>query len=108
MERLNENRRKRQEIVDIVVGAKAPSATWNILTCMVEDDCSERAREQAKKNIEGLSMDNVEPMEEYIAQEKYLVLNAQYRDIKVTEQEISCRRLNGLPLRMLPRNGILI
>ena len=29
---------------------------------MIEDDCSERARKQAKKNFEGLSMDDAESM----------------------------------------------
>ena len=49
-------------IADIVVGAKGPSEAWKILNSMVEDDSSGRAREQAKKNFEGLSMDDTESM----------------------------------------------
>ena len=64
---------------------------------MVEDESSERAKEQTKKNFEGLSMDNAETMKEYIARTKSLALNVQYRDIEVSEQEISRRVLNGLP-----------
>ena len=56
---------------------------------MVEDESSERAKEQAKKNFEGLSMDNAETMKEYIARAKSLALNVQYHDIEVSEQEIS-------------------
>ena len=37
---------------------------------MVDDDSSERAREQAKKNFEGLSMDHSKSMKEYIARAK--------------------------------------
>ena len=64
---------------------------------MVEDDSSERAKEQAKKNFEGLSIDNAETMKEYIARAKSLALSVQYHDIEVSEQEISRRVLNGLP-----------
>ena len=42
---------------------------------MVDDDSSERAREQTKKNFDGLSMNNVESMKEYIARAKSLALN---------------------------------
>ena len=35
---------------------------WKILKNMVEDDSSDRAKEQAKKNFEGLSMDSAESM----------------------------------------------
>ena len=58
---------KDEMIADIVQGAKAPSEAWKILNSMVESDSSERAREQAKKNFEGLSMDDAEYMKEYIA-----------------------------------------
>ena len=105
MERPNQSSRKRQ---DIVVGAKAPSSARKILKSMVGDDSSERAREQAKKNFEGLSKDNEEPMKEYIARAKSLSLNVQYHDIEVNEQEISRRVFNGLPLRMLPRKETLL
>ena len=64
---------------------------------MVEDDSSDRAKEQAKKNFEGLSMDNAETMKKYIARAKSLALNVQYYDIEASEQEISRRVLNGLP-----------
>ena len=47
---------------DIVVGAKVPSEPWKILKSMVDDDSSERFREQTRKNFEGLSMDNAESM----------------------------------------------
>ena len=47
-------------IADIVVGAKTPSSAWKIPKSMTEDESSERAREQTKKNFEGLSMDNAE------------------------------------------------
>ena len=53
---------KDRSIADIVVRAKAPSEAWEILKSMVEDDSSDRAKEQAKKNFEGLSMDSAESM----------------------------------------------
>ena len=46
---------KDKTIADIVVGAKATSEARKILKSMVDDDSSERAREQAKKNFEILS-----------------------------------------------------
>ena len=64
---------------------------------MAEDDSSERARKQAKRNFKGLSMDDAESMKEYIARAKSLALNVQYHDIEVSEQEISHRVLNSLP-----------
>ena len=64
---------------------------------MVEDDNSDRAKEQAKTNFEGLTMDSAESMKEYIARAKSLALNVQYHDVEVTDQEISRRVLNGLP-----------
>ena len=88
---------KDRSIADIVVRAKAPSEAWKILKSMVEDDSSDRAKEQAKKNFEGLSMDSAESMKEYIARTKSLDLNVQYYDVEVTDQEISRRVLNGLP-----------
>ena len=67
---------KDKTIADIVVGAKAPSEAWTILKSMVEDDSSERARGgKTKKNFEGLSMDNAEPIIEYISRAKSLALN---------------------------------
>ena len=69
---------------------------------MVEDDSSERAKEQAKKNFEGLSMDDAESMKGYMARAKSLALNVKYHDIEVSEQEISRRVLNGLPLLYAP------
>ena len=47
---------KDKTIANIVVGAKAPPSAWNILKSMVDDNSSERAKEQAKKKIEELSM----------------------------------------------------
>ena len=93
---------KDKTIADIVVGAKAPSEAWRILNSMVEDDNSDRARELAKKNFEGLSMDDAETMKEYIARAKSLALNVQYHDIEVSEQEISRRGLNSLPPSYAP------
>ena len=69
---------------------------------MVEDDSSERAKEQVKKNFEELSMDDAETMKEYIARAKSLALNVQHHDIEVSEQEISRRVLNGLPPSYAP------
>ena len=69
---------------------------------MVEDDSSERARDQAKKQFEELSMDDAESMKEYAARAKSLALNVQYHDIEVSEQEISRRVLNGLPPSYAP------
>ena len=66
-----------------------------------------RAKEQAKKNFEGLSMDSAESMIEYIARAKSLALNVQYHGVEVADQEISRRVLNGLPPRMPPRREIL-
>ena len=84
-------------VAEIVVRAKTPSEAWKTLKSMVEDDKSDRAKEQAKKNFEDLSMDSAESMKEYIARAKSLALNAQYHDVEVTDQEISRRVLNGLP-----------
>ena len=86
-----------KSVAEIVVRAKAPSEAWKILKSMVDDDNSDRAKEQAKKNFEGLSMDSAESMKEYIAHVKSLALNVQYHDVEVTDQEISRRVLNGLP-----------
>ena len=66
------------------------------MNSMVEDDSSKRAREQVKKNFEGLSMDDAESMKEYIARAEPLAVNVQYPDIEVFDQEISRRVLNGL------------
>ena len=87
---------KDKRMAYIVVRAKAPSEAWKILKSMVEDDSSERAKEQAKINFEGLSMNDAETMKEYTARAKSLALNVQYHDIEVSEQEISRRVLNGL------------
>ena len=75
---------------------------------MVEDDSSKRAKKQAKKNFEGLNMDDAESMKEYIARAKSLALNVQYRYIEVSEQEISRRGLNAPPPRMLPKRETLL
>ena len=40
---------KDKTMTDIVVGAKAPSSTWKILKSVIDDDSSERTREQARK-----------------------------------------------------------
>ena len=93
---------KDRPIADLVVRAKAPSEAWKILKSMVEDDSSDRAKEQAKKNFEGLSIDSAESMKEYIARAKSLALNGQYHDVEVTDQEISRRVLNGLPPSYAP------
>ena len=93
---------KDRSIADIVVRAKVPSEAWKILKSMVEDDSSDRAKEQAKQNFEGLSMDSAESMKEYIARAKSLALNVQYHDVEVTDQEISRRVLNGLPPSYAP------
>ena len=93
---------KDKSIADIVVRAKAPSEAWEILKSMVEDDSSDRAKEQAKKNFEGLNMDSAESMKEYIARAKSVALNVQYHDVEVTDQEISRRVLNGLPPPFAP------
>ena len=88
---------KDKAIADIIVGAKAPSEAWKVLNSMVEDDSSDRAREQAKTQSEELSMNEAESMKEYIARAKFLALNVKCHDIEVSEQEISRRVLNGLP-----------
>ena len=93
---------KHKAIADVVVGVKAPSQAWKILDSMVEDDSSERARDQAKKQFEELSMDDAESLKEYVARAKSLALNVQYHDIEVSEQEISRRVLNGLPPSYAP------
>ena len=72
---------KDKTIADIVEEAKAPSEARKILNSMVEDDSSKRARKQAQKIFEGLSMDDAESMKEYIARAKSLALNVQYHDI---------------------------
>ena len=87
---------KDKSVAEIVVRAKASSEACKMLKSMVEDDSSDRAKEQAKKNFEGLSVDSAESMKEYIARAKSLALNVQYHDVEVTDQEISRRVLNGL------------
>ena len=72
---------KGKTIADIVEEAKAPSEARKILNSVVEDDSSKRARKQAQKIFEGLSMDDAESMKEYIARAKSLALNVQYHDI---------------------------
>ncbi|CAN0447468.1 unnamed protein product [Ascophyllum nodosum] len=42
---------KDKSVAEIVVRAKAPSEAWKILKSMVEDDNSDRAKEQAKKKL---------------------------------------------------------
>ena len=69
---------------------------------MVEHDNSDWARKLAKKQVEELSMNDDESMEEYIARGKSLALNVKYHDIEVTDQEISRRVLNGLPPSYAP------
>ena len=64
---------------------------------MVDDEGSERAREQANKHFEELSMDNMELMKEYQARAKSLAFNVKYHGVEVAEQEISSRILNVLP-----------
>ena len=88
---------KHKSVADIVVRAKAPSEAWKILKSMVEDDNSDRAKEQAKNKFEGLSMDSAESMKEYIARAESLALNVQYHVVEVTDQEMNRRVLNGLP-----------
>ena len=99
---------KYKTIADIVVVAKAPSEAWEILNSMVEGDNSDRAREMAKKQFEELSMNDDDPIKEYIARAKSLALNIKYHNVEVTDQEISRRVLNGPPPRMLPRREILL
>ena len=53
---------KDKTLADIVARAKAPSEALKIMKSMVEDDSIERAKEQAKKNFEGLSIDDAETM----------------------------------------------
>ena len=89
-----------------MVRAKAPSEAWKILKSMVEDNSSDRAKEQAKKNFEGLSMDSAESMKEYIARAKSLALNVQYHGVEVSDQEISRRVLNGLPPPLAPKTEV--
>ena len=63
---------------------------------MVDDESSERAREQANKHFE-LSMDNMELMKGYQARAKSLAFNVKYHGVEVAEQEISSRILSVLP-----------
>ena len=93
-------------IADIVVGAKAPSEAWKILNSIVENENSDRARELAKKQFEELSMNDDEPMKEYIARAKSLALDVKYHGIELTDQEISRRILNGLPRLYAPEKKI--
>ena len=62
MERSNKAVEKDKSVAEIVELAKAPSEAWKILKRMVEDDNSDRAKEQAKKNFECLSMESAESM----------------------------------------------
>ena len=43
---------KDKTIANNVIGTKAPSEVWKILTSMVDDDSSERTTQQAKKTFE--------------------------------------------------------
>ena len=90
-------------IADIVIGTKAPSEAWRILTNMVEDEDCERTREQAKKHFEERSINNAESIKEHIVRAKFLVLHVKYHGIEVTEQAISHRVLNGLSPRLCSR-----
>ena len=45
---------EKDKTTDIVYGDKTCSEAWKILTSMVEDDSSKRAKEQAKNKIEEL------------------------------------------------------
>ena len=56
----------------------------------------QEGKEQSKKIFEELSMDTAESMNEYIARAKSSALHVKYHGIKLTEQEISLRVLNGL------------
>ena len=47
-------------------------------------------------------MENTKSMKEYIARTRSLALSVKYRDIEVTEQEISRQVLNDLPLAYAP------
>ena len=93
---------------DIVVGVKALSEAWKILKSMVDDDSSERGKEQAKKNFDELSIDNAESMKEFISRPNFLAFHVKYHGIEVTEQKNSRRVLNGLPPPMLLRNEICV
>ena len=93
---------KDKNIADIVVGVKTRSEAWKIQNSMVGDDSSDRAREQAQKQFEELSMNDAESVKEYMARAKALALNVKYQDIEVSEQEISRRVLDGLPPSYAP------
>ena len=80
---------KDKTIADIVIGAKTPSEAWKILKSMVEDDSSERAKEEAKKNFEGLNMNDAESMKEYIARAKPLALNIHITILKYLNKRLA-------------------
>ena len=85
---------KNKTIMDNVVGAKNNSEAWKIMTSMVDED-SERAKEQANKKFEELSMNNAKSRKEYIAKAKFLAFNVQNYGMQISDQEISRRVLNG-------------
>ena len=69
---------------------------------MVDDDSGERAREQAKKKIQELSMGYMKSMKQHLARARSLTLNVIHHNVEVIEQETSRRVLNGLPTAYAP------
>ena len=89
-------------ITGIVVGAKAPSEAWKILSSMIDSKDSERAREHAKKYFEESSTATGLSMKEYIDSAKSLAINIQHHSMGISDHEISRRVLNGLPSTYAP------
>ena len=58
---------KDKTAADIVVGAKAPSEAWKIMTSMANDDSSERTKEQAKKNFKKIPASISQPRRSFLA-----------------------------------------
>ena len=61
-----------------------------------------REPQNKRRKLSKLSMDNMKLMKEFLARAKFRTLNVKYHGIKITEQEINRRVLNGLPPAYVP------
>ena len=102
MERPHKSRREDKTIADVVVGGKIPSEAWKIPKNSVDDDDSEKAREQAKKHFKEFNMNNAQSTKEYITRTKSLAINVQYYGTEVPDHEFCRRVLNDLPSTYAP------
>lgn len=58
---------------DVVVKAESPSEAWKVLNRVVEDENSQRAKNDTRKIFETLAMNVSESAREYVARTKGLL-----------------------------------